>query len=224
MSAPVTPPVCRWLGRMGYEECLKLQEELVAARIRGEAPDTVLLVEHDPVFTIGRTRDRSSLGDPESLPAPLVEIGRGGQATWHGPGQLVGYPILDLRSYGQDLHVYLRALEQALIDGCAAAGVPAGRSPGQTGVWAGPRKLASIGVGVRHWISMHGFAINICGPLEGFTAITPCGISGVKMTSLEREGGGIPDVATAAGHFQPPLLAVLARLAAGEKFGDTEIQ
>lgn len=206
-------PAVRWLGRILYEEGLRLQEEIVARHLAGEEADTILLLEHDPVFTIGRTLNRSSLGDPANLPAPLVEIGRGGQATWHGPGQLVGYPILNLAQYGQDLHHYLRALEEALIQGCHALGVAAGRSEGQTGVWAAPgRKLASIGVGARRWISMHGFAINIHGPLEGFNAITPCGIDGVVMTSLEREGVGGLDTAAAANHFAPFLLAECARL------------
>ena len=190
-----------------------MQEAIVARHLAGEAAGTILLLEHEPVFTIGRTSDRSSLGDLSVLPAPLVEIGRGGKATWHGPGQLVGYPILNLSHHGQDLHHYLRALEQALIHGCHALGVPAGRSEGQTGVWAAPgRKLASIGVGARRWISMHGFAINIHGALGGFDAITPCGIDGVVMTSLEREGGPAMTVESAAAHFGPYLIQSLARL------------
>lgn len=219
MAATLPPPVLtagpavRWLGRIPYEEGLRLQEEIVARHLAGDEADTILLLEHEPVFTIGRTLDRSSLGDPENLPAPLVEIGRGGKATWHGPGQLVGYPILNLARYGQDLHHYLRALEEALILGCQALGVAAGRSEGQTGVWAAPgRKLASIGVGARRWISMHGFAINIHGPLEGFNAITPCGIDGVIMTSLEREGVSGFDTKAAAAHFTPYLLAQCAAL------------
>jgi lipoyl(octanoyl) transferase len=115
-------------------------------------------------------------------------INRGGQATWHGPGQLVGYPLLDLRKRGSDLHRYLRDLEEFLISLCAEFGVAASRRDGLTGVWVGEKKIASLGVGVRRWISMHGFALNVCGPLEGFDHITPCGIAGVEMTSLEREG------------------------------------
>lgn len=207
------PPAVRWLGRINYASGLAAQEAIVARHLAGESADTLLLLEHDPVFTIGRTPDRSSLRDAAALPAPLVEIGRGGQATWHGPGQLVGYPILNLARYGQDLHHYLRALEEALIQGCHALGVPAERCPGQTGVWAAPgRKLASIGVGARRWISMHGFALNVSGDLGGFKAITPCGIDGVIMTSLEREGAPSLTVEAAATHFAPCLLQSLAAL------------
>ena len=209
---PVTPAI-RWLGRVDYARGLALQEEIVARHLAGEAADTLLLLEHDPVFTIGRNPDRSSLGDPAALPAPLVEIGRGGKATWHGPGQLVGYPILNLARYGQDLHHYLRALEDGIMAGCHSLGVPAERSPGQTGVWATPgRKLASIGVGARRWISMHGFALNVSGALGGFDAITPCGIDGVVMTSLEREGAPPLTVEAAASHFAPYLLQSIAAL------------
>lgn len=210
---PLSAPAVRWLGRLSYADGLALQEEIVARHFSGEIADTLLLLEHDPVFTIGRTPDRSSLGNLAFLPAPLVEIGRGGKATWHGPGQLVGYPILNLVRYGQDLHHYLRALEEGLIQGCHALGVPAERSEGQTGVWAAPgRKLASIGVGARRWVSMHGFAININGPLGGFDAITPCGIDGVVMTSLEREGAAPLTLEAAALHFAPFLLESLAAL------------
>ena len=201
----------RWLGRVAYTEGLRLQEELLARHMAGENADTVLLLEHDSVFTIGRTPDRSSLRELDSLPAPLVEIGRGGKATWHGPGQLVGYPVLNLVRYGQDLHHYLRALEQSLIDGCRARGVLADRREGLTGVWVENRKLASIGVGARHWISQHGFAINIGGALEGFAAITPCGIDGVVMTSLEREGVTMT-MEEAAAHFGPFVVDNLRRL------------
>lgn len=212
-AASSDEPGIRWLGRVPYADGLVLQEQLLARHLAGENADTVLLLEHESVFTIGRTMDRSSLGQPELLPAPLVEISRGGKATWHGPGQLVGYPVINLTRYGQDLHHYLRALEQALIDGCQALGVPAGRRDGLTGVWVENRKLASIGVGARHWISQHGFAINICGAMEGFAAIIPCGIDGVVMTSLEREGCTM-NVGDAARHFEPFLMAALRTLRA----------
>lgn len=176
------------LGRMPYDEALERQFDLVARRRAGEVPDTLLLLEHDPVYTIGRTRDRSSLRDPDGLPHPAVEIGRGGQATFHGPGQLVGYPILDLTSFGRDLHAYLRVLEDALIDFLTDHGVPAARSVGRTGVWVEDRKIASIGVGVRHWITLHGFALNVTREsLPPFEAIVPCGLPGVRMTCLEDE-------------------------------------
>ena len=179
----------RWLGTVSYAAALELQNALVQGKIENpDAPDELLLLEHEPVFTIGRTPDQSSLKNPATLDADVVVINRGGQATWHGPGQLVGYPILDLRKRGSDLHKYLRELEECLVELCASYGVAAQRREGLTGVWAETRKLASIGVGVRRWISMHGFALNICGPLAGFEQITPCGLAGVTMTSLEREG------------------------------------
>jgi lipoyl(octanoyl) transferase len=143
-----------------------------------------------------------------------VEICRGGQATYHGPGQLVGYPVLDLQQHGRDLHRYLRALEDALITLCAGFNVPAARQDGMTGVWVGPRKLASIGVGVRHWISLHGFALNITPEsLTGFNAIVPCGLTGVSMTCLATEAAN-PEltVEKTATLVQAPLRAALAGL------------
>ncbi len=198
----MSAPLCRWLGRVPFEEGLRIQEEIVARKAAHSCvPDEVLLLEHDSVFTIGRTLDRSSLRDPERLPAPLVVIGRGGQATWHGPGQLVGYPLLDLKTRGQDLHRHLRTLEDLLIALCGRFAVVAARREGLTGVWVENRKLASIGVGVRKWISMHGFALNVSGDLEGFSHITPCGIAGVEMTSLSREAGREIEVREAADVF-----------------------
>jgi lipoyl(octanoyl) transferase len=182
--------VTRWLGRIDYQAALALQEEIVASKVNDSAAaDQFLLLEHEPVYTIGRTPDQSSLGDPAQLPHPLVRINRGGQATYHGPGQLVGYPILDLKTRGQDLHRYLRAMEEGLIEVLAEFGVIARRRDGLTGVWVENRKIASIGVGVRRWTSMHGFALNVCGDLSPFQEITPCGIIGVEMTSVEREAG-----------------------------------
>jgi lipoyl(octanoyl) transferase len=147
----------RWLGTVSYADGLALQNELVEQRHRGEIGDTVLLLEHEPVYTIGRTRDQTSLRDPGDLPHPVFEINRGGQATYHGPGQLVGYLILDLNVHGRDLHDYLRRIESFLIAFAGHFGMEAGRREGLTGVWVEDRKLASIGVGVRKWISMHGF-------------------------------------------------------------------
>ena len=180
----------RWLGRVTFPDALALQEELVA-RKRGNHSlgDELLLLEHDPVYTIGRTPDQSSLRGAEQLPHPLFPINRGGQATYHGPGQLIGYPIIDLRRCGQDLHVYLRWIESLLIDLLSEYGVAAQSRTGLTGVWSGDRKIASIGVGVRGWITMHGFALNVCGDLSPFEQIVPCGISNVVMTSIEKESG-----------------------------------
>ncbi|HEY9418892.1 MAG TPA: lipoyl(octanoyl) transferase LipB [Candidatus Udaeobacter sp.] len=178
----------RWLGRMEFARALALQEEL-AAKKREDASleDQLLILEHEPVYTIGRTPDRSSLLGSAHLPHPLFSINRGGQATYHGPGQLMGYPIIDLRRCGQDLHKYLRWLEQLLIDLLAQYDIAAQRRESLTGVWVEDRKIASIGVGVRHWITMHGFALNVCGDLSPFDHIVPCGINNVAITSMEKE-------------------------------------
>lgn len=180
----------RWLGRISFAAALAKQEEIVARKRADQSlPDELLLLEHEPVYTIGRTPDQSSLRDAAHLPHPLIPINRGGQATYHGPGQLVGYPILDLRRCGQDLHRYLRWIEEVLIELLASFEVSAQTRPGLTGVWVADRKIASIGVGVRQWISMHGFALNVSGDLSPFDAIVPCGIANVTMTSLEKESG-----------------------------------
>jgi lipoyl(octanoyl) transferase len=204
-------PVTRWLGRVGYERGLEMQEQIVAGKLANEsAPDEFLLLEHEPVYTIGRNPDQSSLRDPDHLPHPLVRINRGGQATYHGPGQLVGYPILDLKRRGQDLHRYLRAIEEGLIIVLREFAIEAARRPGLTGVWVADRKIASIGVGVRRWISMHGFALNVCGDLSPFQQITPCGIVGVEMTSVERERGPgttVNEVADVCKEVMAPMFA-----------------
>ena len=172
-----------------YEEGLALQEELIQERLAGKVPDTLLLLEHAPVYTIGRTRDQSSLQEPASLPHQVHEISRGGQATYHGPGQLVGYPIINLAPYGKDLHAYLRALEGSLLHFCRHFDVAATRREGLTGIWVEDRKLASIGVGVKKWVTSHGFALNLRPEsLPPFQAITPCGLAGVSMTCLQDEG------------------------------------
>lgn len=191
-----------WLGKIAFGDALALQEAMVAAkRDDHDAPDEILLLEHDPVYTIGRTPDQSSLLGRSHLPHPLFQINRGGQATYHGPGQLIGYPIVDLRRQGRDLHKYLRWIEQLLIDLLGTFEVVAARRDGLTGVWIEQkRKIASIGVGVRHWITMHGFALNVCGDLAPFGHIVPCGIAQVTMTSIERELGrpiSVIDVAAA---------------------------
>ena len=191
----------RWLGRTEFGRALALQEEIVAKK-RDDAsrPDQLLLLEHEPVYTIGRTPDRSSLLGSAHLPHPLFSINRGGQATYHGPGQLMGYLIIDLRRCGQDLHKYLRWLEQLLIDLLAQYDIATQRRESLTGVWVENRKIASIGVGVRHWITMHGFALNVCGDLSPFDHIVPCGINDVAITSIEKEtkkSFTVADVATA---------------------------
>ena len=180
----------RWLGRMEFTGALALQEEIVAKKREDRSSaDELLLLEHEAVYTIGRTPYRSSLLGGTHLPHPLFSINRGGQATYHGPGQLIGYPIIDLRRCGQDLHRYLRWIEQLLIELLADYGIAASRRESLTGVWVENRKIASIGVGVRHWITMHGFALNVCGDLSPFNHIVPCGINQVAMTSIEKETG-----------------------------------
>jgi len=191
----------RWLGRMQFAAALALQEEILAKKRKDRlSADELLLLEHEPVYTIGRTPDRSSLLGATHLPHPLFSINRGGQATYHGPGQLMGYPIIDLHRCGQDLHRYLRWIEQLLIELLAGDGIAASRRESLTGVWVENRKIASIGVGVRHWITMHGFALNVCGDLSPFNHIVPCGINKIAMTSIEKEtekAFSVADVATA---------------------------
>jgi lipoyl(octanoyl) transferase len=210
----------QWLGRLNFVEALKWQEELVARKREDHSlADALLLLEHEPVYTIGRTPDRSSLLGAAHLPYPLFAINRGGQATYHGPGQLMGYPIVDLGRCGHDLHKYLRWLEQLLIDLLAEFKIAAAQRPGLTGVWVensemtGPaRKIASIGVGVRHWITMHGFALNVCGDLAPFAHIVPCGISNVAMTSMELETGKLTSVLDVATAFEKLALRRISDL------------
>lgn len=181
----------RDLGKdLDFQEIWDLQEALVQQRREGKINDTVLLLEHAPVFTIGRTRDRSSLNKVAQLAHPTIEINRGGQGTFHGPGQLVGYVILDLNKRKKDLHAHLRNLEESIIIALEKFGIVATRQEGLTGVWVGSRKIASLGVGVRSWVTLHGFALNVEDiSLPAFDSITPCGITGVTMTTAEREAG-----------------------------------
>jgi lipoyl(octanoyl) transferase len=188
---------------MDFAPALALQDEMVAKkRNDGASQDELLLLEHEPVYTIGRTSDRSSLLGAAHLPHPLFSTNRGGQATYHGPGQLMGYPVIDLRRCGQDLHKYLRWLEQLLIDLLAQYNIAASRRESLTGVWVGDRKIASIGVGVRYWITMHGFALNVCGDLSPFDAIVPCGIKNVAMTSMQKETKRAVTVAEVAARIE----------------------
>jgi lipoyl(octanoyl) transferase len=207
-----------WLGRMAFGDALTLQEEIVAKKRADQSlGDELLLLEHEPVYTIGRTPDQSSLRGAEHLPHPLFPINRGGQATYHGPGQLIGYPIIDLRNCGQDLHRYLRWLEDLLVETLATIGIPAATREGLTGVWVENRKIASIGVGVRHWITMHGFALNVCGDLSPFDQIVPCGISNVAMSSIEKETGrhdSVMEVAARVGEVALRRISALRNIEA----------
>lgn len=193
----------RWLGRRGYTEACALQESLIRARRAGETGDTLLLLEHPPVVTLGRSGDREHLLlAPEELAARGIEMhecGRGGDVTFHGPGQIVGYPIVALRDERRDAHRYLRELEQGLIRAVAHYGIAGERCEGMTGVWVGDEKIAAIGVRLSTgWITSHGFALNIGGDLSGFTTIVPCGLHGRGVTSIERLTGKCPEMADAA--------------------------
>ena len=184
-------------GRVPYEIALAWQEALVARRLDG-GPDVLLVLEHPPVYTLGRGADARFLGAAAEGDIPVVRVGRGGQVTYHGPGQLVGYPIVGLRDLRPDVRWYVRGLEEVLIGALADLGIAAERRPGLTGVWVGPRKIGSIGVAIRRWVTWHGFALNVAPDVSGFAAITPCGIDGVVMTSVAREGGP-SDLGTVAG-------------------------
>jgi lipoate-protein ligase B len=183
-------------GRVGYERALAWQEALVAQRMQG-GDDTLLLLEHDPVYTLGRGADPAFLGDAWRGEIPVVRSSRGGQVTYHGPGQLVGYPIVDLRGHRVDVRWYVHQLEAVLLGVLAAHGLVGRRVDGAPGIWIGDRKVASIGIAIRRWVTWHGFALNVGADLEAFDRITPCGLPGVRMTSLAREGvsAGIDDVA-----------------------------
>ena len=182
----------RRLGRVSYADALDLQQRLVQERKAGTIPDQLLLLEHPPVITLGvkARHDRSHVLATEAVLAArgveLFESGRGGDVTYHGPGQLVGYPILDLKPDRCDVHRYVRDLEEVLIRAAAAFGVEATRVAGLTGVWVGTEKLAAIGVRISRWITSHGFALNVGTDLADFELIVPCGIRERGVTSLER--------------------------------------
>lgn len=189
------------LGTRAYAEVLELQRAVARARISGAIDqDVLILVEHPPVVTLGRSSKANHLlASPALLAArgvELFEVERGGDVTFHGPGQLVGYPIFDLKRHRQDLHWYLRQVEEALIRGIAPFGIAGERNVGYTGVWTQGRKLASIGVHARDWVTWHGFALNVTTDLSYFDLMVPCGIAEVTMTSIEQEidrrGGEAP--------------------------------
>jgi lipoyl(octanoyl) transferase len=184
----------RRLGIVPYAEGLEIQKQLVGDRRSGAVPDTLLLLEHPHVITLGTDSDAAHVLADESdralMGIELFETGRGGDVTYHGPGQLVGYPILDLKPDRKDLHRYLRDLEAVLIDAVGTLGIDAGRREGLTGVWTKGGKIAAIGVRVSSgWITSHGFALNVRNDLRYFEAIVPCGLQGEAVTSVEREVG-----------------------------------
>jgi lipoate-protein ligase B len=182
------------LGRVDYGEALELQRNIARDRISGAIPqDVLLLLEHPPVVTMGRaSKEKHLVASPEFLSSKgveLFEVERGGDVTFHGPGQLVGYPIIDLKRHRQDLHWYLRKIEEALINTLADYGIAGERNTAYTGVWTRGKKIASIGVHARDWVTWHGFALNVTTDLSYFDLIVPCGIDGVVMTSIAHESG-----------------------------------
>jgi lipoyl(octanoyl) transferase len=181
------------LGRIAYAEAHALQERLVEARKTGAVGDTLLLLEHPNVITLGRAAKREHvLLSGEQLSAggyDLHETGRGGDVTFHGPGQLVAYPIVDLKPDRQDVRRYVRDLEETMIRVCADYGLDAKRVDGLNGAWIGERKVGAVGVRISQWITMHGFALNVSTDLSSFSAIVPCGIADRGVTSLGRELG-----------------------------------
>jgi lipoyl(octanoyl) transferase len=182
------------LGRVPYAEALEMQRSIARDRISGAIPqDVLLLLEHPPVVTLGRSsKEKHLVASPEFLQShgvELFEVERGGDVTYHGPGQLVGYPVVDLKRHRQELHWYLRKLEEVLINTLADYGIPGERNTSFTGVWTRGKKIASIGVHARDWVTWHGFALNVTTDLSYFDLIVPCGINGVVMTSIARELG-----------------------------------
>jgi lipoyl(octanoyl) transferase len=181
---------CRWrfAGRLPYGEALALQKDIVRRRVAKEIPDTLLIVEHPPVITMGKmSRKEHLLGSRPDV--EVVETPRGGDVTYHGPGQIVGYPIIDLTVSKIDLKKYLAGLEEVMIRAVAKYGITAGRQAGMTGAWVGDRKIGAIGVRVEKWVTSHGFALNANNDLGGFDLIIPCGLKGKGVTSIARELG-----------------------------------
>jgi lipoyl(octanoyl) transferase len=215
----VRPLEVRHLGRVPYAAALELQARLVAERQGGRIPDTLLLLEHDPVFTLGRNaRAENVLLPEEALKAQgfeVFETGRGGDVTYHGPGQTVGYPILDLSPDRCDVHRYVRDLEEVMIRTCADYGLQAARVAGMTGAWIGDEKIGAIGVRIARWVTSHGFALNVSNDLAPFAMIVPCGIRGRGVTSLQRQLGRTVATADVAPRLARHLAAVFGRVVAG---------
>lgn len=181
VAGPASALECRWLGRVPYARGHALQQQLLEQRIAGRLPDQLLLLEHEEIVTLGR---RTPPGSWAELGIETLAVERGGEATWHGPGQLVGYPLLALPEGRRDLHRYLRDLEQVLIDTLADFGLRAGRKAGFTGVWLRDTKLCSIGVAVRRWVTWHGFSLNVRNDLNRLQGFPSCGLSANSMGRL----------------------------------------
>lgn len=186
-------PVPAWmcdLGRVDYLPTADLQRNLRCAREAGAIPDTLLVLEHEPVITTGHRTEPHEVAYALTTDIPVVPTERGGKATYHGPGQVVAYPVFDLARHGSDIRAFVRTLEQSIIDTLGGFDVDAGRRDGYPGVWVAGRKIASIGVRVTRWVSFHGIALNVDCDLTPFTWFTPCGIPDVEMTSMAVEMGG----------------------------------
>lgn len=206
------------LGRVGYRQAEQKMFELVAAGAEAGAADHLLVCEFEPLLTVGRAAELANYGQPESASEgmvrhpsglPVFEVSRGGKATFHGPGQIVVYPLLRLEHGARDLHCYLHALEQALIHAVAESGLTGGRDPRNTGCWIGGRKVASIGVAVRRWVTYHGIALNVTTDLDWFRRFDPCGLAPELMTSMAAELGVEPELSAVKGHLLHHLSEVM---------------
>ncbi|HIA80194.1 MAG TPA: lipoyl(octanoyl) transferase LipB [Candidatus Marinimicrobia bacterium] len=184
------------LGMSAYQEVWDLQKALQARRISGDIGDRLLLVEHEPVYTLGKNAPRDNLLKPEGNGVLVVQTDRGGDITFHGPGQLVGYPILDLHKYRQSVSWYMRSLEQMLIGALSDFGISAGCKKGLTGVWVRDKKIAALGVRISRWVTMHGFALNVNPDLSFYEGIIPCGIRDFGVTSMANLLGQNPKMST----------------------------
>lgn len=229
----------RDLGKLGWSKAFELQQELVARRKAGEIPDQFVIVEHPHVVTVGRNgREENLLASPEVLSRTGIELyrtDRGGDVTYHGPGQVVGYPILDLRDWKRDVGAYVRAIEQMIIDTLADFGIEAHRESGMTGVWTAFRtptaKIAAIGVHISRWVTSHGFALNVSTDLNYFNYIVPCGLT-KPVTSMQALGVDVPREAVVQrlrGHFEgifsvPPVSAGPGEDSANSSRPDTALQ
>ncbi len=200
--------ILRDLGRLDYAAAHRIQQEVLAGRIAGELPDTVLLVEHEPVYTLGRKRT-SAANVLDAGDVPVLEVERGGDVTFHGPGQLVAYPILQLEGARRDLHDHLHRLEEVAIRTCAEFGLEAVRDPRNTGAWVGGRKLCSVGIACRRWVTWHGLALNVDVDLAFFARVNPCGLESALLTSMVAEAGRPLDRAQVKSRLGEHLVDVL---------------
>ena len=231
------PLEVRWLGRVGYRDAWQLQHDLVVSRRAGDVPDQLLLLEHPPVLTLGRQSDpshiRATRAELKERDIEVITVERGGEVTYHGPGQLVAYPIIKLAERGLLLRPFVRSLEQSMIDTCAGYGVDAGRREGYPGVWcdpesAAPRKIGALGLRIEGGVSYHGIALNVTTDLADFGLIDPCGLPEVAVTSIANEAGWPPDqsapstpsVANAADRFEHAFVLRIGEASSAGRMSD----